>query len=155
MLAGLGILLAAALFVGPLQVTGDLSLDFNSFVAACFMVVTGTQLVTFGALSRHYAARTGMLPATPGADWLQRNLSTDRLALGGGLALACGLALFGYAVADWASLGFGPLADPAIPRVVTLGLTLAVIGLQLFFSAFLLGVLEIPLSRGRGQTPAP
>lgn len=155
MLAGLGILLAAALFVGPLQVTGDLSLDFNSFVAACFMVVTGTQLVTFGALSRHYAARTGMLPATPGADWLQRNLSTDRLALGGGLALACGLALFGYAVADWASLGFGPLADPAIPRVVTLGLTLAVIGLQLFFSAFLLGVLEIPLSRGRGQTPTP
>lgn len=155
MLAGLGILLAAALFVGPLQVTGDLSLDFNSFVAACFMVVTGTQLVTFGALSRHYAARTGMLPATPGADWLQRNMSTDRLVLGGGLALACGLALFGYAVADWASLGFGPLADPAIPRVVTLGLTLAVIGLQLFFSAFLLGVLEIPLSRGRGQTPAP
>jgi hypothetical protein len=155
MLAGLGILLAAALFVGPLHVTGDLSLDFNSFVAACFMVVTGTQLVTFGALSRHYAARTGMLPATPGADWLQRNLSTDRLALGGGLALACGLALFGYAVAGWASLGFGPLADPAIPRVVTLGLTLAVIGLQLFFSAFLLGVLEIPLSRGRGQTPAP
>ena len=155
MLAGLGILLAAALFVGPLQVTGDLSLDFNSFVAACFMVVTGIQLVTFGALSRHYAARTGMLPATPGADWLQRNLSTDRLALGGGLALACGLALFGYAVADWASLGFGPLADPAIPRVVTLGLTLAVIGLQLFFSAFLLGVLEIPLSRSRGQTPAP
>lgn len=154
-LAGFGILLAAALFLGPLRLTGDLSLDFNSFVAACFMVVTGTQLVTFGALSRHYAARTGMLPATPGADWLQRNLSTDRLALGGGLALAGGLALFGSALAGWASLGFGPLADPAIPRVVTLGLTLAVIGLQLFFSAFLLGVLEIPLSRGRGQTPAP
>ena len=155
MLAGLGVLLAAALFVGPLRVTGDLSLDFNSFVAACFMVVTGTQLVTFGALSRHYAARTGMLPATRGADWLLRNLSTDRLALAGGAGLALGLALFGTAVADWASLGFGPLADPAVPRIVTLGLTLAVIGLQLFFSAFLLGVLEIPLSRGRDRNPEP
>ena len=155
LLAGAGVLLAAALFLGPLRVTGDLTLDFNSFVAACFMVVTGTQLATFGALSRHYAARTGMLPPTPAADWLQRNLSTDRLALGAGLALACGLALFGYAVAAWASLGFGPLADPAIPRVVTLGLTLAVIGLQLFFSAFLLGVIEIPLARRRGQPPAP
>jgi hypothetical protein len=153
-LGGLGVLLAAALFLGPLRVTGDLSLDFNSFVAACFMVVTGVQLVTFGALSRHYAARTGMLPATPGSDWLVRNVSTDRLALAAGAVLAVGLLLFGYALTSWASLGFGPLADPGIPRIVTLGLTLAVIGLQLFFSAFMLGVLEIPLARGNSDAPS-
>lgn len=157
-LAGLGMLLAMALFLGPLQITGHLSLDFNSFVAACFMLVTGIQLVTFGALSRHYAARTGMLPATPGADWLSRNISTDRLAAAAGAALLAGLLLFGSALWAWTSRGFGPLADPGIPRIVTLGLTLVVIGLQLFFSAFLLGVLEIPLRRGgaepqRGEAP--
>jgi hypothetical protein len=154
LLSGLGVLLAAALFLGPLQVTGDLSLDFNSFVAACFMVVTGVQLVTFGALSRHYAARTGMLPATPGSDWLVRNVSTDRLALAAGATLVVGLMLFGYALTSWASLDFGPLADPGIPRIVTLGLTLAVIGLQMFFSAFMLGVLEIPLARGSSDAPS-
>ena len=147
-MGGLGMVLAAALFLGPLQVTGDLSLDFNSFVAACFMVVTGTQLVTFGALSRRYAARTGMLPATRRADWLVKNITTDRLALGAGAALVCGLLLFGSALWGWASLDFGDLRDPGIPRVVTLGLTLVVIGLQLLFSAFLLGVLDIPLKQG-------
>jgi glycosyltransferase involved in cell wall biosynthesis len=151
-IGGLGLLLAAVLFLGPVRVTGNLSLDFNSFVAACFMVVTGIQLVTFGALSRHYAARTGMLPATPGADWLVRNVSTDRMALAAGFALLTGLLLFGHALWGWASLGFGDLADPGIPRIVTLGLTLVVIGLQLFFSAFLLGVLEIPLARRSATT---
>jgi glycosyltransferase involved in cell wall biosynthesis len=152
-IGGLGVLLAAALFLGPLRITGDLSLDFNSFVAACFMVVTGIQLVTFGALSRHYAARTGMLPATRGADWLVRNISTDRLAMAAGVALLFGLLLFGNALWGWASLGFGDLADPGIPRIVTLGLTLVAVGLQLFFSAFLLGVLEIPLARSAASDP--
>lgn len=147
-LGGLGMVLAAALFLGPLHVTGDLSLDFNSFVAACFMVVSGTQLVTFGALSRRYAARTGMLPATRGADWLVSNITTDRLALAAGATLLCGLLLFGSALWDWASLDFGDLRDPGIPRIVTLGLTLVVIGLQLLFAAFFLGVLDIPLRRG-------
>jgi hypothetical protein len=147
-LGGLGTALAAALFVGPLQIAGDLSLDFNSFVAACFMVLTGTQLITFGALSRRYAARTGMLPATRGADWLVNNITTDRLALAAGATLLCGLLLFGSALLGWASLDFGDLRDPGIPRIVTLGLTLVVIGLQLLFSAFFLGVLDIPLRHG-------
>jgi glycosyltransferase involved in cell wall biosynthesis len=150
-LATAGAILVAALLLGPLQLTGELTLDFNSFVAACFMVLAGVQLVTFGALSRRYAAVTGMLPSTRGADWLVRNISTDRLALGGGALLACGLGLFGYALADWSSTGFGPLADPRIPRVVTLGLTLTAIGLQFFFSAFLLGILDIPARRGTSE----
>ena len=51
-LCGLGALLAALLFFGPLQLADNLSLDLNTFVAACFMVVVGVQLVTFGVLSR-------------------------------------------------------------------------------------------------------
>ena len=79
--------------------------------------------------------------------------------LAAGVALLLGLLLFGNALWSWASLGFGDLSDPGIPRIVTLGLTLVVIGMQLFFSAFLLGVLEIPLKRGgaadaQAETPA-
>ncbi len=46
---------------------------------------------------------------------------------------------FTYAVARWAHLGFGPLNDSEIPRIVVLGLSLIVISFQAFFSAFLLG----------------
>lgn len=146
-LGGLGLLFAALLVFGPLRVIDNLSLDLNTFVAACFMVVTGVQLITFGAISRYYAEITGILPPSRRSDWLTRTISTDRLAANAGICFAGGVLFFGYAVARWAHLGFGPLNDSEIPRIVVLGLSLIVISFQVFFSAFLLGVLEIPVKR--------
>ena len=146
-LFGLGVMLSALLFFGPLQLNSSMELDLNTFFAACFMIVTGTQLVSFGILSRYYAHITGILPETPRSIWLLRTVSTDRLALNAGICLFAGIIFFGYAVISWAKLDFGPLNDSEIPRIVVLGLTLIAIGLQTFFSAFLLGVLEIPLRR--------
>jgi len=153
-LSAAGALLTVLLFLGPLRVTGNLSLDFNSFAAACFMLVTGVQLVTFGVLSRYYAEITGILPSNSRSDWLTKTVSTDRLALDAGICFAGGALFFGYAMLRWASLGFGPLTDPEIPRIVLLGLTLIVIAFQTFFSAFLLGVLEIPVRRSKSASLA-
>jgi len=144
-LCGMGIALAALLMLGPLQLNTTMELDLNTFVAACFMVVCGTQLLSFGALSRYYAHVTGILPRTDGADWLSKSISTDRLALNAGLCFFAGIAFFAYAVTRWSFVGFGPLDNSELPRIIVLGLTLVVIGLQAFFSAFLLGVLEIPV----------
>ncbi|TIO06893.1 MAG: glycosyltransferase [Mesorhizobium sp.] len=143
----LGTLFAALLVFGPLRVIDNLSLDLNTFVAACFMVVTGVQLITFGAISRYYAEITGILPRSRHSGWLTRTISTDRLAANAGICFAGGILFFGYAVLRWAHLGFGPLNDSEIPRIVVLGLSLIVISFQAFFSAFLLGVLEIPVTR--------
>lgn len=148
-LTGLGTLFAALLVFGPLRVIDNLSLDLNTFVAACFMIMAGVQLLTFGAISRRYAQVTGILPSTPRSDWLTRTITTDRLVANAGICFAGGALFFGYAVARWAHLDFGPLDDSEIPRIVVLGLTLVVISLQVFFSAFLLGVLEIPVKRLR------
>jgi hypothetical protein len=153
-LCSLGLILAGLLFFGPLRLAHNLSLDLNTFVAACFMLVTGIQLVTFGALSRYYAAITGVLPDTPGSKWLRRVVSTDRFVLAAGACFIGGSVFFGYAMVRWASLGFGPLAEPQIPRIVVLGLTLIVIALQSFFSAFLLGILEIPVRRSNHDAAA-
>lgn len=162
LLCGVGALFAALLVFGPLRVIDNLSLDLNTFVAACFMIVTGVQLVTFGAISRYYAEITGILPPSPRSGWLARTISTDRLAANAGICFAGGVTFVGYAVARWAHLGFGPLDDSEIPRIVVLGLSLIVIAFQAFFSAFLLGVLEIPVKRlkagqaGRsGESVAP
>jgi glycosyltransferase involved in cell wall biosynthesis len=152
-LFGVGFVFALLLLWGPLRVVDNLSLDLNTFMAACFMMVSGVQLVTVGALSRYYAHITGILPPTKRSAWLIRNISTDRLALDAGIVFAGGVFFFGYAVVRWAHLGFGPLNDSEIPRIVVLGLSLIVIALQLFFAAFLLGVLEIPLKRHHAPGP--
>jgi glycosyltransferase involved in cell wall biosynthesis len=151
-LCAFGLTLTAVLSSGPVQLSSSLTLDLNTFMAACFMVVTGVQLVTFGLLSRLYADRAGLLPANARSRWLKAHVSTDRLAMGAGACFLVGLALFGSAIGSWAALEFGPLNDPSIPRVVLLGLTLIVIAFQVFFSAFLLGVLEIPAMSAKPQT---
>jgi glycosyltransferase involved in cell wall biosynthesis len=155
-LCGVGAVFAALLLFGPLRVIDNMSLDLNTFTAACFMIISGVQLLTFGVISRCYAEKTGMLPSTRRSSWLSSTISTDRLAINAGICFAGGILFFGYAVLRWANLGFGPLNDSEIPRIVIVALTLIVISLQVFFSAFLLGVLEIPVKRmisaGAGRT---
>ncbi len=142
----LGALLSAALFFGPIRVD-RVVFDLNAFTTACLTVVVGVQLLSFGVLSRSFAAMAGLLPNSARVATLVRTLTTDRLARGGGVLVLAGLALFGAALLSWAGVGFGDLADPGIPRRVMAGLTLVVVGLQMLSTAFFLGILSIPTAR--------
>src|ERR1700733_10159694 len=151
----LGALLVGLLSFGPLHLQDNVVLDLNSFVAACFMIVMGTQLLTFGGISRYYAAITGFLPNSPRASALVRDATTDRLVWVAVALLIVGVLLFGYAMVVWADSGFGPLTTPFAPRTAAAGLTAMVIGLQTLFSAFLLGILAIPVHRSPAATERP
>lgn len=153
-LAVLGAMIMAALFFGPVHLANALTLDVNTFIAGCFMLVGGVQLTTFGVLSRYYAHLTGILPGNRRSDWLIANITTDRIALNAFVLLVGGLVMFGLAFWNWAALGFSDLTDPFVSRMVLFGLTLVVISLQAFFSAFLLGVMEIPVRRANASVPS-
>ena len=97
-----------AALLGTTLSDDNLALDLNTFVAACFMVMTGVQLVTFGILSRYYAEITGILPSNTRSDWLIRHVSTDRLVINANLLLA-GILFFGYAIISWRASASGRL----------------------------------------------
>jgi glycosyltransferase involved in cell wall biosynthesis len=139
-----GLVLAATLFFGPVKIFADVILDIDSFISACFLVIVGVQLVSFGALSRSYAALAGYLSRNTGSMTVLRHFTTDRLALAGALLVAAGAAMFGFALYAWALRGFGRLPDPWIPRIVLGGMTVIVIGFQVLAAGFLLGIFEIP-----------
>jgi hypothetical protein len=141
----LGALVAAVLSFGPLHFQNNVVLDLNTYWAACLWTILGTQLLTFGALSRYYAAITGFLPSTSRASTLVQHATTDRLVWVGGAFFVVGLLLFGSAMIIWGSSGFGPITTLLPHRTAAAGLTAMVIGIQTFFSAFLLGVLTIPI----------
>ena len=143
----LGSVLAGITFFGPLQFANNIELDRNTFIFSCFMIALGVQVITFGGLSRYYAAITGMLPETARANSLVQNATVDRLVWIAVALFAGGLVLFGVAIGMWAKVDFGPLQNPLVSRLVMAGLTFLMIGLQLFFSAFLLGILSIPIKR--------
>ena len=140
-----GLIVGALLFSSPVRLN-SIVFQSNTFVVACFAILIGTQILTFGALARQYAATAGFLPWSKAAMALDRFLTTERLALIAGAIMVIGAALFLYSFWKWAQVSFGDLTNPTLPHVVMAGLTAFAIGLQLFFAAFLFGVLRIPRS---------
>ena len=102
---------------------------------------------------------TDLLPRSRRSAFLIAHLSTDRLALLSAAFVLIGIGLFGWAMHGWAEQDFGPLTSPLIPRMVVAGMNVLVIGLQTFFSAFLLGVakrrLKPPCFRSVTDLQAP
>ena len=83
--------------VRALHIATNIVLDANSYAAACFMVIAGVQLVSFGVLARSYATLTGMLPRGRNSDIIYRIANTDTIVRIGAIVLALGVAIFGYA----------------------------------------------------------
>ena len=144
----IGLLLGAALSWGPIKTFHNVVLDISTFISACFLAIVGVQLVSFGAISRHYAGLSGFLPPSRGPSAVVfRYATTEHLALCGFVIAMVGAAVFGYALHAWAARGFGPLPDPIIPRIVLIGMTLIAIGIQVVFTGFVLGILEVPTTK--------
>lgn len=147
LLSGLGAALMALLWFGPFAIAQNVVLDANSYAAACFMLVAGVQLVSFGVISRSYATLTGMLPRGARSDMVFRLATVDSVVRIAGIVLAIGLAIFASALWAWSSVSFGALDNPQpISRAVMTGLTFIVISIQLGFGAFMIGILKIPLA---------
>ena len=142
LLLGVGFILAFALLFGPLELA-NIVLDLNTLLVACCLAITGAQLVTFGALSRYFAVKSGFLPSPAIAEHMLRWANTERILQLGGALFVLGLVAFGYAMWSWARIDFGNLFDPFIPRILMLGLTGMVIGIQIAFAAFFFGIFDI------------
>jgi hypothetical protein len=101
--------------------------------------------MTFGIIARRYASRARFLP--PSRRRLFKWWTLERvLILAGAICVLGVVALLGC-IGFWASTGFGPLESPVLLRILLLALTAIAAAIQFAFTAFLAGVMEIPLRR--------
>lgn len=148
-----GAALTLALCSGPLALGTHVSLDVRAFLIGCLSLILGVQSLTFGLISRRFAKTNGLLPGLPRAQRLLDAISLERLLqIGGGIGLL-GLGGLAYAIKMWAGTGFGAMTDGYLLRSTMLSVSAIVIAVQIAFSGFLLGVLEMrPRARdARGQ----
>lgn len=141
-----GALIVSALFSGPMRL-GGLNLDLNTYTFGCFMAIVGVQLIVSTGVTYQYAFSTGILPPTNRLKSISQYITTDRLVLIAAIAIAAGIAIFFIAINQWASVDFGDLVIDKASRIVILALSILVIGIQLFFSGFLIGILQIQSKR--------
>jgi glycosyltransferase involved in cell wall biosynthesis len=113
--------------------------DIHALIGGSLLMVVGTQVVALGLCAHAY----GTYFMNERDPWFDRNRRRWRLEhgllLGGGIALA-GLAMAAVIVFEWIDRGFGSISEQ---RLSILAFTLVIVGIQIFFSSFLLSILGL------------
>ncbi|HTU96592.1 MAG TPA: glycosyltransferase family 2 protein [Solirubrobacteraceae bacterium] len=113
--------------------------DIHALIGGALLAIVGTQVVVLGVCAHAYA--TYFMGEQD--RWFDRMRARYRLEhgllLGGALTLA-GLAVGAFIVIDWINHGFGRLSEE---NLAVLSATLIIVGIQIFFSSFLLSILGL------------
>jgi glycosyltransferase involved in cell wall biosynthesis len=136
-LAGIGTLIVA-LVGGGLDFFGR-SWGIHALIGGALLMVVGTQVLALGLCAHAY----GTYYMGERDPWFDKMRARFRLEHGlalGGLVLLLGLILGGVIVGTWISHGLGTLADEHMAVVAA---TLIIVGIQIFFSSFLLSILGL------------
>jgi glycosyltransferase involved in cell wall biosynthesis len=136
-LAGLGTLIVA--FVGA-------GLDFfgrgwgvHALIGGALLMIVGTQVLALGLCAHAYGTYF-MGEQDPWFDRMRARFRLEHGLLLGGAFVLVGLVMGGLIIATWISHGFGSLADE---HLAVIAATLTIVGIQIFFSAFLLSILGL------------
>ena len=103
-------------------------------------MVVGTQVLALGLCAHAYGTYF-MGERDPWFDRMRARFRLEHGLLLGGAFMLVGLAFGAVIVATWISHGFGSLADEHLAVVAA---TLLIVGIQIFFSSFLLTILGPP-----------
>lgn len=135
-----------ALGAGRLSL-GGVVMDIHSFLAFCMALLLGVQLVSFALISRRYSVANGFMPPSERYRGILDAVTPEKLLLGAALLLVVAAWGLGYCIATWARTGFGDLPYGSLARILMLSLTVACIGVQLAFSAFLSAIMAVGTMR--------
>jgi glycosyltransferase involved in cell wall biosynthesis len=143
-----GVLLLAIGALIALTVVAQIELfgrqwQLHTMVGGALLMIVGTQVVALGLCAHAYGAYF-LGDKDP---WFDRMRSRFRLEhgllLGGAVTLA-GVAIAVVVAVIWLDRGFGQLSEE---RLAVLAATLVIVGLQVFFSSFLLSILGLRRTR--------
>jgi glycosyltransferase involved in cell wall biosynthesis len=136
-LAGLGT--AIVVFVGA-------GLDFfgrawgiHALIGGALLMIVGTQVLALGLCAHAYGTYF-MGEQDPWFDRMRARFRLEHGLLLGGAFMLVGAIMGGLIVATWVAHGFGSLSDE---RVAVIAASLVIVGIQIFFSSFLLSILGL------------
>jgi glycosyltransferase involved in cell wall biosynthesis len=136
-LAGVGTVIVA--FVGA-------GLDFfgrawgiHALIGGALLMIVGTQVLALGLCAHAYGTYF-MGDKDPWFDRMRARFRLEHGLLLGGAFVLIGVVMGAVILATWISHGFGSLADE---RIAVIAASLTIVGIQVFFSSFLLSILGL------------
>jgi glycosyltransferase involved in cell wall biosynthesis len=136
-MAALGSLVALTVLL-QIDVLGR-AWDLHTMVAAALLMIVGTQVVALGLIAHAYGTYF-MGEKDPWFDRMRARFKLEHGLLLGGLVVLAGLVVGAVILGIWIDRGFGALSEE---RLAVLAATLVIVGIQIFFSSFLLSIIGL------------
>jgi glycosyltransferase involved in cell wall biosynthesis len=111
----------------------------HALIGGALLMIVGTQVLALGLCAHAYGTYF-MGERDPWFDGMRRRFRLEHGLLLGGAFMLIGLVMGVIIVATWISHGFGSLADE---RLAVVAASLLIVGIQIFFSSFLLSILGL------------
>jgi glycosyltransferase involved in cell wall biosynthesis len=111
----------------------------HSMIAGALLMIVGTQVLALGLCAHAYGTYF-MNEKDPWFDRMRNRFRLEHGLLLGGSFILAGLVLSAVIVGKWVNRGFGQLGEE---RLMLLAATLLIVGIQVFFSSFLLSILGL------------
>ncbi len=139
LLSAVGLVLMLILIRGPLAV-GNVVFDIQTLLYSSAMLLLGYNMIIFSKFTESYAVATGFIPTKK----RRKSFFTIEKGIVIGLVLfVIGLVASILAVTVWSSQEFGTLDPGKSMRLTIPAFTAIVMGAQLVFSSFFIGILQI------------
>jgi len=113
--------------------------DMHALIAGALLAIVGTQVVALGMCARTYGAYF-MGERDPWFDRMRARFKLEHGLLVGGAIAGVGFILATIILIDWINRGFGALSEEYLAGLAA---TLIIVGIQIFFSSFLLSILGL------------
>jgi len=136
-MAALGTVIAA-LVLAQVDVFGR-QWDIHSMIGGALLMIVGTQVLALGLCAHAYGTYF-MHERDPWFDSMRARYRLEHGLVLGGSIIVAGLVVGGVILGIWANRGFGQLSEE---RLAVLAATLVIVGIQIFFSSFLLSILGL------------
>jgi glycosyltransferase involved in cell wall biosynthesis len=113
--------------------------QLHSMIGGALFTIVGTQVLALG-LCAHAFGTYFMGEKDPWFDRMRARFRLEHGLLLGGVIMLAGLAIGAVIVGTWIDRGFGALSEE---RYAVAAATLMIVGIQVFFSSFLLSILGL------------
>jgi glycosyltransferase involved in cell wall biosynthesis len=137
LMAVLGTLIAVTV-LAQVDVLGR-AWDLHSMVGGALLMIVGTQVLALGLCAHAYGTYF-MGEKDPWFDRMRARFKLEHGLLLGGAVVAAGLVVGAVILGIWINRGFGALSEE---RLAVLAAALIIVGIQIFFSSFLISIIGL------------
>ena len=125
--------------------------DLHTMIAGSLLTVLGTQVLALGLCAHAYGTYF-MGDRDPWFDRMRARFRLEHGLMAGAAIAVAGLVAGAIVVGTWIDRGFGALSEE---RLAVVSATLIIVGMQIFFSSFLLSILGLRRRDPDGERYSP